>query len=49
MALGIRLNIPQIHELDAFFFGYLFGGIECLARGGGNILHFVAREESAEV
>ena len=35
--------------LDALFLGYLLGGEECLARGGGNILHFVAREEAAEV
>ena len=45
----LLLYIPQIHMLDTLFFGYLLGGIECLARGGGNILHFVAREESAEV
>jgi hypothetical protein len=35
--------------LDTFFLGYLLGGVECLAWGGGNILHFVAREEAAEV
>ena len=46
---ALRLYIPQIYMLDALLFGYLFGGVECLARGGGNILHFVAREEAAEV
>jgi hypothetical protein len=35
--------------LDALFFGYLLGGVECLAWGGGNVLHLVAREEAAEV
>lgn len=46
---ALRLYIPQIHMLDALLLGYLLGGVECLARGGGNILHFVAREEAAEV
>ena len=46
---ALMLYIPQVHMFDTFFFGYLFSGIKCLAWGGGNILHFVAREEAAEV